>query len=180
MPRFVVTGAPGTGKTSVIERLGDRFPTVGEPARKLIAEHRSETGETTLDDRPELFVERLAARSIDDFEAVSGTDAVFFDRGLPDCVAYAAAYGVDPRPILEKAAAFRYQPPIFIAPPWKEIYTTDSLRRASFAQIQEFDVHLRWAYTQLGYEMMELPKGPPRERAAFIVEQTGLASSHFA
>jgi broad-specificity NMP kinase len=33
VPRFVVTGAPGTGKTTVVDILGNWFDTVAEPAR---------------------------------------------------------------------------------------------------------------------------------------------------
>ncbi len=170
MRRLVLTGAPGTGKTSVVALLRDWFPTVAEPARELIAEHAAATGENTLDGRPELFVERLVARSIRDFYSAAGTGVVIHDRGLPDCVAYAAALGIDPGPVLEQAAAFRYQSPIFIAPPWRAIYTTDNLRRASFEQVEAFDVHLRWAYTRLGYEMIVLPRASPQARADFIVE----------
>lgn len=174
MPRFVVTGAPGTGKTSVISLLGDRHATVGEPARELIAEHAAETGEATLDGRPDLFLRRLVKRSIDDFNSVSDATVVFFDRGLPDCVAYAAVFGMDPKPFLERANGFRYDSPVFIAPPWKEIYTRDALRRATFAQVEAFHLHLRSAYLRLGYELIELPRTSPRGRVEAIAEHLHL------
>jgi predicted ATPase len=170
MPRFVVTGAPGTGKTSVISLLGDRHATVSEPAREVIAEHAAETGEATLDGRPELFLRRLVQRSIDNFHSVSGDTVVFFDRGLPDCVAYAAVLGMDPEPFLEQANALRYDSPVFMAPPWKEIYTRDALRRATFEQVEAFHVHLRSAYLQLSYELIELPRTSPRGRVEAITQ----------
>jgi predicted ATPase len=170
MPRFVVTGAPGTGKTSVISLLGDRHATISEPARELIAEHAAETGEATLDGRPELLVERLVRRSIDKFQSVSGDTVVFFDRGLPDCVAYAAVFGMDPEPLLELAEGFRYDSPVFLAPPWREIYAGDPLRRATFEQVETFHLHLRSAYLQLGYALIELPKISPSGRMEFITE----------
>lgn len=168
MPRFVVTGAPGTGKTSVISLLSDRYPTVSEPARALIAQHARETGEATLDDRPELFLERLIKRSIDDFSSVADTVVAFFDRGLVDSVAYATAFGLDPQPVLNVATRYRYDSPVFIAPPWREIYTPDALRRATFEQVEAFDVALRSAYLQLGYRLVELPRNTPIERAESI------------
>lgn len=174
MPRFVVTGAPGTGKTSVLSLLGDRHATVSEPARELIAEHTAKTGEATLDGRPELFLRRLVQRSIDDFNSASDGTVVFFDRGLPDCVAYAAVFGMDPEPFLEQANGFRYDSPVFIAPPWKEIYTRDALRRATFEQVEAFHLHLRSAYLQLGYELIELPRTSPRGRVETITEHLHL------
>lgn len=102
MRRIVVTGAPGTGKTGVMSLLGDRHVTVKEPARDLIAVHAAETGEATLDGRPELFLRSLVQRSIDDFNSVSNATVVFFDRGLPDCVAYAAVFGINPEQFLRR------------------------------------------------------------------------------
>ena len=176
MPRFVVTGAPGTGKSSVISLLGDRHATVSEPARELIAEHAAQTGEATLDGRPELFLTRLVQRSIDDFRSGSGATVVFFDRGLPDCVAYAAVLGMDREPLLEQANEFRYDSPVFIAPPWKEIDTTDALRRATFEQVETFHFHLRSAYLQLGYGLIELPKISPSGRVEVVTEHLHLGA----
>jgi hypothetical protein len=106
MPRFVVTGAPGTGKTTVISLLSQRYVTVREPARELIAQHAAATGETTLDGRPELFLSRLLESSIDDFTSVADDVVAFFGRGLPDCVAYAAVLDLDARGPLEQATRF--------------------------------------------------------------------------
>lgn len=127
-----------------------------------------------LDRRRELFLRRLVQRSIDDFNSVSGATVVFFDRGLPDCVAYAAVFGLDPGSVLEQASAFRYDSPVFIAPPWKEIYTRDALRRATFQQVEAFHVHLRSAYLRLGYELIELPRTSPRGRVEAIAEHLHL------
>lgn len=176
MPRIVVTGAPGTGKTSIVSLLGDRYATVLEPARQVIAEHAARTGEATLDGRPELFLRKLVQRSIDDFHSVSDPTVVFFDRGLPDCVAYATVFGMDPEPFLEQASGFRYDSPVFIAPPWKEIYTRDTLRRATFEQVEAFDLHLRSAYLQLGYELIELPRTSPRRRVEAMTEHLHLGT----
>lgn len=171
MPRFVVTGAPGTGKTSVIDILGRWVDTVAEPARALIAEHARATGEPSLDGRPELLVQRLVARALDDFRSVSERTVVVFDRGLPDCVAYASAFGLDAEPVLRRAREIRYDDPVFVAPPWREIYTTDDVRRATYEQVEAFHTVLQSTYIRLGYELLELPKASPRERADMIAER---------
>ena len=48
MPRYVITGGLGTGKTSVLAVLRHQFETIAEPARELIAEHRAATGKPGL------------------------------------------------------------------------------------------------------------------------------------
>lgn len=165
--RYVVTGGLGTGKTSVISALAGEVETVAEPARELIAEHRAATGETTLDDRPETFVTRLIERSVENYGSISQGIAVF-DRGLPDCAAYAAVYGLDTRPALEASGRYRYDSPVFVAPPWEEIYTTDDMRRATFDEAKAFHAAVVAAYERSGYEMVELPRATVEARVDFM------------
>jgi len=166
MPRFVLTGAPGTGKTTVLTLLSRSYATVPEPAREVISEHTASTGERTLDDRPALFVEKLVERSMRDHEAASDTGVTIFDRGLPDCAAYAVVFGLDAGPVLEIAT--RNESPVFMIRPWREIYTTDELRQATFEQVEAFHTGLVDVYNRLGYETIDVPNTNPEERADFI------------
>ena len=168
MPRYVVTGGLGTGKTSVISMLAREVETVPEPARELIAEHRAAGGEPTLDRQPEVFVAKLISRSIENHRSASEVVTTVFDRGLPDCVAYAAINGIDVKPAFEASARHRYENPVFVAPPWKSIYVNDDMRRATFAQAEAFYEEVVAAYDGLGYEMVELPRASVDARVAFI------------
>lgn len=170
MPGYVLTGAPGTGKSTLIHLLSTRFTTVAEPARALIAEHIAATGEPTLDGRPQLFFDRLLERSIDLYKESSiGSETVFFDRGIPDCIAYASIMGLDTRVAARESSKFRYETQVFIAPPWEDIYTTDDMRRATFDQVVQFDQHIREAYLQLGYVLIELARATPQERLKAVL-----------
>ena len=168
MPRYVITGAPGTGKTALVESLSHLGTIVGEPARELIAEHRQSTGERSLDHAPVLFVERLIARSIEKFDAADDTGLNIYDRALPDCVAYANAFGVDPDAALAAAAARRYSDPVFVTPPWESIYQADDMRRATFEQVSRFHDLLVAAYGSLGYELVELPRASVADRLRVV------------
>ncbi len=171
MARFVITGGLGTGKTTLISALSDAISTVAEPARELIAEHRLATGEITLDKRPEEFVQRLIERSIEKYDSVRDGSVAVFDRGLPDCVAYARVSGVDAGEAFAAASEYRYENPVFVTAPWAEIYETDDMRRATFAQAQSFYAEVVAAYESLDYEMVQVPQVSPVERAAFIEGQ---------
>jgi len=170
MPRFVITGGLGVGKTTLLSLLNARYETVGEPARELITEHRKTSGEATLDQRPELFVERLISRSIEKYTSASPSAVTVFDRGVPDCIAYAMAHDLDIGPALDAASRYPYQDPVFTASPWEEIYTTDDMRRATFAQAEAFYEYVVEAYQRLGYQIIELPNASVEERAAFVVD----------
>jgi predicted ATPase len=85
---YILTGAPGSGKTAILERIGADVRWVHEPAREIIAEQRSVGGAGTHDRDRSLFVELLLQRSIDKHEAVQRSDGIaLFDRGVPDCIA---------------------------------------------------------------------------------------------
>lgn len=170
MARFVITGGLGVGKTSLLSLLNRQYETVAEPARELIAEHRATSDEATLDQRPELFVEKLISRSIEKYTTASSSAVTVFDRGVPDCIAYAMAYELSIGPALDAASRYRYEVPAFIASPWEEIYSTDDMRRATFAQAVAFYSYVVEAYERLGYQMVELPKTSVEERAAFIID----------
>ncbi len=157
MLRYVITGAPGTGKTTLVESLAHVGEIVGEPARELIAEHRAATGEPSLDGSPEQFVERLISRSIEKFDAARDADVAIYDRGLPDCVAYANGFDVDTAAAFTAAAGRRYSDPVFVVPPWEAIYTVDDMRRATFAQVTAFHDELVATCEAFGYELVELP-----------------------
>lgn len=55
---------------------------------------------------------------------------VFFDRGVPDVIAYLRLMEWRvPAHVMKAASVFRYNPLVFIAPHWPRIFTTDSERK---------------------------------------------------
>jgi predicted ATPase len=143
----ILTGAPGSGKTAILDRLGSGIRCVAEPAREILAEQRSIDGTGTPDRDASLFMHLLLRRSIDKFEAARrGEGAVLFDRGIPDCVAYADRLGVDPGPSILASQLYRYDGEALVLQPWEEIYTVDGERTMSFADTVDFHVLLIDAY----------------------------------
>ena len=130
---FVLTGAPGTGKSAILNQLTDQVRCVDEPAREVIAEQRASGGRGTWDQDPSLFVSLLLQRSIDKYETARGSgERVLFDRGIPDCVVYAIRAGADPTSALTAADTFRYEPHVLFLERWSDVYTTDEERIISF------------------------------------------------
>src|SRR5262245_8843038 len=115
----VVTGAPGAGKTAILTALEPSIPHVPEPARVVLAAERAAGGKGTPDQDPALFVRRLLDRSIESHQdALRAGGPMLFDRGVPDCAAYARLLGVDPAPSIEAASAYRYRGIVLVAKPW--------------------------------------------------------------
>jgi predicted ATPase len=168
---YILTGAPGSGKTTILDNLGADIRCVGEPAREILAEQRSIGGAGTHDRDPSLFIELLLQRSIAKHEAAQGWEgAAVFDRGVPDCVAYATLMGMDPSPSILASEAYRYHSEVLILEPWEEIYTVDDERTMSFSETIGFHEAILHAYEQTGYVLIDVPRDPVENRAAFVLD----------
>ena len=166
----VLTGAPGTGKSAILGRLAVAGTNVvDEPAREILREQRSMGASGTPDRSPATFVDLLLQRSIEKYLAArrSGTD-VIFDRGIPDCVAYAVHLGVDPEPSVIACREHRYEREVLILAPWEQIYAVDEERTMSFEDTVGFHDAIVRAYEGAGYELIEVPRGSIEDRAAFV------------
>jgi predicted ATPase len=161
----VLTGAPGTGKTALMRALGDDVVTVDEPAREILAEQRAAGISET---EPADFVALLLERSIEKYRFHLGDTLTVFDRGLPDCVAYAKVSDVDPIDAQQAALRYRHADPVLILPPWEEIYTTDDERTMGFDLVGPFHEQLVEAYEAAGYDLVEVPKDRVEARVAFV------------
>ena len=64
---------------------------------------------------------------------------------------------------------FPYHNPVFLLPPWEDIYGTDAERDQSFEDaVQVFKGMSRW-YAQWGYQTVEVPRVSVEERVAFVL-----------
>jgi predicted ATPase len=168
--RYVLTGAPGTGKTAVLRAMPQDVIVVPEPAREVLAEERAAGRSSNFEGDEDRFVDLLLRRSIEKYEAPHPGGLVLFDRGVPDCIAYAAYLGADMGPSLEAATAHRYDDPVLLLTPWEEIYRTDDERTMGFADVGAFHRTVVAAYRTAGYETIEVPRGSVADRAAFVAD----------
>ncbi len=173
---FVLTGGPGSGKTTLIETLKSRgHTTTVEAGRGVIREEQQTCGDALTWIDPAAFAERMfewELRSYRDAQLSDGT--VFFDRGLPDTIGYLRLEGLPvPDWMEEEALRLRYNRRAFIAPPWPEIYGNDEERRQDWdVAVRTFEV-MAGTYAERGYDLVELPRLPVEPRADFILSQTG-------
>ena len=171
---FVVTGGPGSGKTTLIEALATKgLRTMPEAGRAIIKDQIATEG-SALPWRNRLaFAEAMLVCDLRSFqEARDCVGTVLFDRGLPDLAGYLTLCGLPvPTNIREAARSFRYNRKVFIAPPWPEIFRQDGERKQSVEEAhQTYDAMVR-AYTEFGYELTHLPLEPMPDRVAFVLER---------
>lgn len=182
----VITGAPGTGKTSIISHLGDKVSCIPEPARRVLKTAREQGTDATGDREPVAFLDAMRNMMLNDLElAKSLPQPIVFDRSLPDLIAYATWYervgGISLPDHLSPenlAALCRQEMPtvsVFHCPVWDEIYSQDDERRMTLSEARQFDSMIGDAYEQrLGIVPVLVPKGAPQKRADFIAKAMAL------
>ena len=167
IPRIIVTGAPGTGKTTLIVELAKRgWQTVPEPARRVIAEERHSGGRATSDQDAELFLARMLEICQTDLDKLNRLSApCFLDRAVPDLLAYACVLERSDKFVRAALDRAVYSRTVLYCAPWRRIFANDAERTLSFEATEIFDDILRSGYQELGYELVELDKTTISARA---------------
>lgn len=172
--RFVVlTGGPGSGKTTLIEALARAGHACSAEAGRGVIQDQVAIGGTALPwSDPEAFAEQMLGWEMRSYRlAKAELDTVFFDRGLPDIEGYLRLLGLPLPPHVRRAAErFRYNPRVFIAPPWLEIFRQDAERRQDFDEAVRTHDAMVAIYAEHGYELVPLPCVPVEARLRFVLE----------
>lgn len=169
--RIAISGAPGTGKTSLIEGLSKQgYKCHTEVSREIIAEQFKIGGDITPWKNLNAFSELVIDERLKQFK-LAKNEIEFFDRTIIDSLAYLLK---DALPISEKwdglANEFRYSKIAFITPPWERIYKCDSERMEDFETATSIHEYMIKAYELYGYEVVIIPKTSVKERIQFIIK----------
>ncbi|WP_057940599.1 AAA family ATPase [Algoriphagus resistens] len=172
---YVITGGPGVGKTTLLEKLKSRhYKIVPEIARELIKEQQESNGNALPWKDKELYKKIMFNRSINCYEQAektfSGEPSIFFDRGFLDAICYAKLVQSEINQRMNSYAEnWRYNKNIFMLPPWQEIYETDNERKQDWTEAVFTFEKMCETYKSYGYDIVEIPKVSVSERADFVL-----------
>ena len=180
--RVVITGGPGTGKTSVVNLLETSgFYCFHEIVRSMTLDAKKKQDSGSFISNPLAFVkdpksfnEQLLSSRLDHFLKASELDEeiVFFDRGLPDVLAYMDYFNQSYDEKYIDICKTNCYDTVLLFPPWEEIYVQDNERMESFKEAIEIHEALGKTYTSLGYDILEMPFGTVKERLNFVLNHT--------
>jgi len=167
--KYVLTGGPGAGKTTLIRSLAEQgFYTGAEVPRLLIQKLMQENSQDLPWLNRTAFETRVIIDKIADYQKSPSDRDCFFDRGMPDSIGYMRLdNAVVPSEMDAAARSYRYEV-IFMLPPWEEIYVNDNERREDFQKAERIYGLLCGVYKDYGYEPIIVPKGSREERLEFI------------
>ncbi len=167
---FVVTGGPGSGKTTLIKALaGCGFTCMPEAGRAIIQQQVANGGAALPWADRAAFAELMLEADICSYRAAQKLKGpVVFDRGIPDVLGYLTLCGLPAPPHVEEVArSYRYHRRVLIAPPWPEIFEQDAERKQSTAEAEATYDAMADIYSRLGYELVPLPLAPVEQRLRF-------------
>ncbi len=118
------------------------------------------------------FAEKMWPREVAAHaEALRWGKTVVLDRGVPDVIGFLRVAGLPvPAHIDAAARAHRYNPRVFLAPFWAEIFVHDPERRQPPELARAAEAAMRDTYTDYGYRLIDLPRATVTERVTFVLD----------
>ena len=169
--KFIITGGPGFGKTSVVnelKRIG--FDIFNEVALEIINEEIISGGNILPWINRYKFDKKIIKRMIKQYTSHDSKKIAFFDRGLPDLIGWRLFDGLKTTDVNKYVNDYRYERLVFLTEKWPEIFVSKSQRPYSFEQACEINDYLKTGYISRGYEVKILPKTDIKSRANYILE----------
>lgn len=172
--KHIITGGPGSGKTTLLRALqNEGYNCSEEASRQVIIEEAAKQTNCLPWINLSCFAQKTLERMIELY-VLSPSGVTFFDRGIPDIIAYlklAELHVSDD--YFKSLQKYPYHPTAFILPPWKEIYLNDSERWQTFEEAVDIYYSLKETYQSLGFNLIELRKTTVEERMKIVEASIG-------
>ena len=166
----VITGAPCSGKTTLIKLLSEKgFQIIPEVGRMYV-EREIARGRTLYEIRANTFVFNNIVKDmqLEIEHGLQPANICFLDRAFPDSLAYFQLAGMNPNVILPECFRHRYAS-VFVLDRFP--VQKDAARSEDDISADFLDQWLTRDYNALGYEAVRVPVLPPEERLMFIIER---------
>jgi len=167
---YVITGGPGSGKTTTVDILAKRgYKTTIEEARHYIDTLRA-NGEDTdaIRGRQEEFQRGVLEMQIKQENDLDPKEVVFLDRAIPDALAYYRFQYLPLDKTLTDALLKVSYKKVFILDPLPLVH--DYARTEDDTQQLRIQALINEVYHQLPFPVVHVPVLPPEERVDLILK----------
>jgi predicted ATPase len=168
---YVITGGPSSGKTKTVEYLAFLGYAIVPEAARIFIDNEISKGRTIKDIRSDEaeFQRIVLEMKIDTENKTPVNRTTFFERGIPDSIAYYKVCGKDTTPIISASKKRRYEGVFLLEqlPFEKDYARTEDEKLAN-----KLSLLLKDSYSSLGYNVISVPPIKPiSERANFILKK---------
>jgi len=166
----VITGAPSSGKTTILERLEKEGYKVYYEQARIYIDEEIKKGRIIKEIRKDelLFQQKILDLKVDFEKNLDPDELVLIERGIPDSSAYMKMLNMDQDPSLKKALVSCSYKKVFLMELIK--YEKDYARTESQEDAMILDQLLEKSYTDLGIEVIRVPKMSIDARVKFVID----------
>lgn len=169
--KYVIIGGPCSGKTTTVNELASLGYHIVPEAATLIMEEWTSEGKKIdkLRKDENEFTKLILKRKIENEKKAPKNETVFFDRGIPDAMAYNRFYGAKTSEEIIRLCKNRNYSKVFFL---EEVpYKSTDERIEDKETAIKLSKHLLEVYKELGYEVVFVPLMNVKERINFILEK---------
>jgi predicted ATPase len=169
MKKILITGGPGTGKTSLVNELkNNEYLCSEEIVRDLTINKRDEGVDQYFLTDPLGFSIKLFNLRLKEYNKSFNSNLIIYDRGPIDVLAYLNFKSIEiPKDLINDSKKINYEYS-FILNPWRDIYTQDSVRYESYEECVLIHEFLIKEYEKFKIKLIVVPNGTIIERVRFI------------
>jgi predicted ATPase len=154
---YVISGGPGTGKTSIITELNKKgFTIIPEAAREIGTNDMRFKGKSVREIDFKEFQKAIFEWQKKKFLSIDKKEITFLDRGFGDTLAYFKLHGLEiPSDQFETAKKFKVSK-VFILD-FLDFYENDALRTETKEEQELIQKEIIEMYKYLGYKPVIVP-----------------------
>jgi predicted ATPase len=155
---YVITGAPCSGKTTLLNFLTDRGFTVLQEVARIHIDEEMAHGKTLKEIRADelAFQRKILNLKIDREKNLPGDKIIFFDRGIPDSDAYYKLQGIENDSFMNETMNNCYYKKVFLLEPYD--YDKDYARTETKEEQLKLHEYLEESYKKIGAEIIKVPR----------------------
>ncbi len=167
---YVLTGAPSSGKTTVLEELKKKGYKVYEEWARVYIDQEIKSGRSIQEIRKDesQFQEKILDLKVNFEKTLHSQSTLFLDRGIPDSIAYMKLCGIPIKPQFQQILKKCSYKKVFLLELLE--YKIDYARTESQKDAFILDSLLKASYKDLGMELIKVPKMSVEKRVNFIIK----------
>ena len=167
---YVITGGPSSGKTVILRELEKLGYIIYPEAARVLVDREMKKGKSLKEIRGnETEFQRKVFKIKIEVEKKAPQDKiVFFDRAIPDSIAYYQICGLNPQEVLKFCKKKIYRKIFFL----KQLpFQQDYARIEDVKTVKKLNELLKESYKKLGYEVIEIPAMPVERRLGKVLNE---------